>query len=299
MWRRGGGGNDAPADPPALLFGSTDPAASRSGLDYADGTQDVDDLTDQTHTVRVTRTVTNTVTGEVREITTDEVVTLGAPDANGRVQDFTITLDGETLAFVDREFVRADGARIQGQERSGAVNLPATDFVSAFRVTDNGLIFGLNGDEITNAFSVTGFETDPNVIAMNTGAVTYTGGVDGLNDNNGGGFFDGTFILNASFADSTVDGAFALTSFDTAFGEGSVDLDLAPTSITGNGFAGDLTVGDCSFDACTSASEIGGVFYGPNAEEVGGIMSVDITVTDGGVSDQVNGTGAFAGAANP
>lgn len=294
----GGGGDDGGVAQPALFFGSTEGAVARSGLDFADGSQNKADLEGQQHTVRVTRTITNTATGEVEKRITDEVITLGAAEADGFVDDFTITLDGETLEFVGSITERADGTSIIGFERDDVTGF-RTDFVRGINLLATPG-FGGRDDETTTAFFVTGFETAPDVVAALGGTTIYSGGIFGaMNSDERTDAFEGSVTLNASFDDGMIDGSFNLTSFGTQFGQGTVDLALAPTAVTGNGFAGDLTVTDCSFDSCTSASSVGGAFFGPNAEEVGGIIDIDITATQGGVDDQVRGDGVFLGVESP
>lgn len=284
----GGGGGD---DQPGLFFGSTDPAASRSGLDYADGTQNLTDLEGQTHTVRVVRVVTNKVTGVVEQIISNETLTL-TPSGDG--EEFTITLDGETLTFVDEVAERADGTFLTQSDPSDSPSLNHAILYELFASPEDG---GPE-DELTQANFVTGFETSPDAAALTTGTVFYEGEFDGGgNSGSQGNEFEGDFILVADFGTSTISGDVTLTSFDTAFGRSTVEFDLAQTAITGNGFAGDLTLTSCSIGTCTSDAEIGGVFYGPNAEEVAGLIFVDVTATnDAGETDQVSGTAAFGGA---
>jgi len=280
----GGGGNDD-VQQSALFFGSTDPDASRSGLDYADGTQSIEDLEGEPLNVRVALIQGDRTVGvdDFNTSITDEVLTL-TPGSEG--DSFSITLNGETVAFVNRDAVTGDQPTLRGFDLSFFSDFEARDHVRVMRVIDSNI-----QETFTIGHFVIGFETAPGSDALTTGSATYQGDVEGFS--NVGDLsesdLDGGFTLNASFADSQIDGRVILSPFDTAFGRGTADFDLAPTDITGNGFAGGLTVTACSFEVCTGDAEIAGAFFGPNADEVGGVITFDLDVTnaDGDLSEAI------------
>jgi len=289
----GGSGGSAQGDTddiPEIFFGSTDPAMSRSGLAYADGTQSRGTVGG---TVRVIRVVTDTQTGIATETITDETLNI----FSGQEDNFSLTLDGETLVFVGNDATRADMTEITGLIPSTFDNL---NHVAIMRLFANEASDGRD-DEITIAHFVSGFETTPGSTALTTGSATYTGPVQGTTDTGVlSGRIEGTFTLNAEFGGGAVSGDVVLSRIDTALGSATASFDIGTRNIIGNGFAGALTLTDCSFASCETESEIGGVFYGPNAEEVAGVISLDLTVTDAmAQTDQVNGNAGFGGTPVP
>lgn len=286
----GSGGGDE-NEPLGLSFGSTDPAASRSGLDYADGTQSLTDLEEQSHTVRVVRTIKNLTKGEAQRRISDEVLTI---TQGGNGDDFTITLDGEVLTFVDSVTLRAsDQSSIDGFTPTGFSGLRNASIFQLAAVEGNSG----RENELMSGFLVTCFETSPDAVMHIAGSTIYTGAVRGRTDpDNFGGNFEGDFTLAANFDDNMVDGEIGLRSFDTELGIGDLNFDIAPAQITGNGFAGDLTLTGCTFATCTANGEIVGVFYGQNADEVAGLLSLDVAITNrAGENTQTNAVAAFGG----
>jgi len=97
--------------------------------------------------------------------------------------------------------------------------------------------------------------------------------------------FVGSAEFVADFGSNTISGGASLsldvdndpTTDPAPFPD--TNLTLAPTAITGNGFAGSLACADPS--ACTSDSQIAGAFYGNNAQELTGVTALDLTDGDG------------------
>ncbi len=281
-----GAGGDDVGGQDAMILGNTDPAAPRSGLDYADGTQDLDDLKGQTHSVRVVRNINQDVVDIAEQVVSDERLTFTAGEARNSL---TLTLDGETLTFIDGAATRADGSDISIHDQAAFASL---EHVIVSQIIAEGAAGGRPG-ETTHGHFVTGFETNPEAAAVTTGSATYAGVINGDISTGGGlGAVDGTFTLNAAFDDGLVSGDFDL--------EDLVSLALAPTAITGNGFAGDLTVTDCRNGDCAADSQIGGIFFGPNAEEVAGAIVLNLTTGIGTEEvNQINGTAGFGGTRQP
>ncbi|MEO0930374.1 MAG: transferrin-binding protein-like solute binding protein, partial [Pseudomonadota bacterium] len=152
---------------------------------------------------------------------------------------------------------------------------------------------GSRPGEAENGLFLVGFETDPDVVAARQGTVTYdaTLVVSGV-------FNDdatltnqnlGTALFTADFDDNMVSGDFSVN-----VGDGGMALALAPTAISGNGFAGDLQITACGSANCTSNSDVAGVFFGPNAEELNGIAQFDVSATDAsGNTDSFVGSGVI------
>ncbi len=267
----GGGGNDAPQRN-ALNFGTTDANASANGLDFADATSTVTDVNGQTVTVRMVRHVTDAQTGQAVLQITNETISIEDIDE----QTLTATIGGETIAFVDGAGTRLDGSDINVDEYL------AGDF------SQINSLFGYpdEGEQTEGVFAI-GFETNPEIIQALAGQATYTGAIQGFGteiSNNGESFveeafFEGDVEIVADFGTQLISGStsIVLQNSDTAF-----DFDIAETAITGNGFGTDLTLVSCSDGfTCSSNSDIGGVFFGPNGQELSGIAGLDLSATDG------------------
>ncbi|MDX8353130.1 transferrin-binding protein-like solute binding protein [Cognatiyoonia sp. IB215182] len=272
----GDGGDDLPERDLGLFFGSTDPQQARNGVDYADATTELSDLEGQTFTVRVVRVTEDEETGEVRQETTDEIVNFQDEE------NLTITLDVATLNIVDGEAPADDGDVFTLRRREGS---SVQGFVLEKRDPD-AITINIG----TSSFLI-GAETNPDQIDALTGSVTYTAPLQ-INPVVGNrNSLRGDVTLEANFASSTVSGDVTLAQVGTGV---EVGLDLAPAAITGNGFAGDLTIGTCSEASCTSDSEIGGVFFGNNGAEIGGLINLDVTISDAdGTTTDLIGTDAF------
>lgn len=167
--------------------------------------------------------------------------------------------------------------------------------VRLFQVLADG-IDGGRIEEKEFAHFVVGFETNPDDIAVLTGTVSYFGNIDGVLLNAAGsggasGNVTGSIDQTATFDTSEVFGDVNLRT-DGA----EIDLVLAPVAIAGNGFAGDLAAEPCSTGTCTSNSEIGGVFMGPDGGFIGGVIDLDISIEDsnGNTTDFIGNAGFIA-----
>ncbi len=295
----GGGGSDNEASagidgPEDLFFASTNPAASASGLAYADPTSTIDDLDGQTAQVRMVRFINDNRTGKTRFETTNETADFIEAD-NG---DLTLTFGGETIVFVDNEGNRANGIPIEIFPEAGDDTVIEGNFSTVFTVfsyVDNqdGFDFGENTEGV---FAI-GFETNPDVVQALSGQVSYSGDIGGFGlifDQDGNvsdveAGFDGEAVFTADFASNTISSDISIALTDGGFQD--TDLTLASTAITGNGFAGDLTCADPSI--CGSDSQIAGAFYGDNAQELTGVTGLSIVDADG---NQFIATGGFVAA---
>ncbi len=280
----GGGGNADPTpEPPGLFFGTTDPAASGNGADFASGNGNASDLDGQTYNVRIVRTTGDTASGQIsQEINEGVMVRIDAAN-------YGLNANGETLTFVNGF---ANNGTIQGFARP---NLPS-NHAAVYRLLSGAALSG-QGTKSDIAYFVIGAETNPETIETLPGSVSYEGSFEAVgvraDDLPRGIPATGNIELTADFGSNTVAGNVFLTAEDVDY-----DLSLDPTAITGNGFAGDLTIADCSGVTCTSDSQIAGVFFGPNAEEIAGITQLDLSSTDAeGNTSFFTGSGGFTSAA--
>lgn len=150
---------------------------------------------------------------------------------------------------------------------------------------------------------ILGFETDPEVVAAAQGTATYEGifggfgAVENLSANTieNEVSIEGDITLQVSFDDMDVDAdieGFVGVGDDSA----SFDGALRDAPIVGNAFSGMLDI-SCADDAnCTSDSSIGGAFYGPDRDEVAGLLSFNVTSNDSDGVRRRYVSGAFFGA---
>lgn len=277
------------AQPPGFFFGSNDPDTGGNGLGYADDASQLNDLDGQTSKLRMVRYVRDPNTGAARFLTSDDV--LEQIDS----ENFTVTFADETITFVEREAFRADGSSIRSRTLDG-------NFAQVLEFNSGASVNPVN--EETVGYTIVGFETNPAEIASTTGRVFYAGTsfyAGTVSDLDGNVLDDGfrgstSAFFEADFGSGNITGSYTIDLEDeTSVSREVFELELAPTAIIGNGFAGDLTVANCGAGfTCTSASEIGGVFYGPEADNIGGIVGFDITKQNAnGDGIAVIGAGGF------
>ncbi len=132
---------------------------------------------------------------------------------------------------------------------------------------------------------VFGFETDPATIDnrpngsaiydgefVASGNATQNGNPIGAAD---GVDMDGDLTITVSFANTnTVSAVLDDATYDAGGTPITFDLVMTSTAFSGNDFSGNLT---CGAGCSTSTSSIDGTFYGPNAEELGGVLALDVT----------------------
>lgn len=191
--------------------------------------------------------------------------------------DGTMEILGETVTIVD-----GVGELTTGEE----VRLTyETNRAGTYAAAIDATVSSMNGINGETAF-VVGAETRASTIsARTTGTLTYvgdfqaTGSVGGVNTQTE---YEGGITVVVDFAsddaDFTLDGVL----------DGSTDVDLEGTGldISGNGISGDL---DCDLGCSGSASEVDATFYGPDANELGGVLIIDVTAN----GDTYEGVGNF------
>ena len=147
-----------------------------------------------------------------------------------------------------------------------------------------------SGARDVDAVFVYGFETAPEALPAG-GALTYTGDYEGWGNvlDREGRVSDyevqmlGTLTATADFGANTVQ-----VSLEGADLAGSITAQTEAMPILGNGFDGALTRTSCPATAtCTSDSRLTGLFFGPDAGEIAGIILFDETVDRTSIDDFV------------
>ncbi len=145
-----------------------------------------------------------------------------------------------------------------------------------------------------------GFLSDPDVIdGRISGAVSYSGDISasGLVAINGiatadptGTELDGAINLTVNFADDWVTGDLDAT-YTADARVIAVDLVLPHTAFLGNTLAGAFVCQ--SAIGCDSATNMDAGFFGPSADEIGGVLQIDTTNDIDGDAYQFLGAGSF------
>lgn len=214
--------------------------------------------------------------------TDDAVITLDAGFLAAAPADRTGTVEigGEMVSITNGEGTLSSGeAVIVTFEADRAGTYAGAVEVSIAGATGSAI----NGE---NAF-VFGFETDPDTIADRTsGSLEYVGGFQAfgsLDDaDNTSTEYEGEMTVVVDFtgsgsADVTLDGQL----------NGTTDADLGGTlDISGNGFSGALS---CTSGCTGTGSSVSAGFFGPDADEVAGVLGADFTA--GGAT--FDGVGSF------
>ncbi len=291
----------------ALNIGTTSTTESANGLPFAIEGAEIDPEGGLPGaTVRLVRFISDNQTGETVLQVTEEFATITTfQDEEGL--SGTLTFNGETVVFVEGEGQLDDGTDIfifvnQGGDWSAVIS----PYSYAYYDDEDGMSpsAGLN----TEGSFVVGLQTNPNNMPTEMGTTTYSGEFSGYGtlldlEGEGGvianevGISGGT-ILNAAFGDGNIGGSlfFGTEGIEGDLIEENVfaELELTEADILGNGFVTDAnTVLECGGINCTSATQIGGAFFGPNGEEIAGTAGIDFSQENEGGSVRFVGAGGF------
>jgi len=277
----GGGGGSMTTDPEmndddmADEGGSPPPviATGTNGLVFGEAGQSLADA----EAVEVAARSVGFVNGSDAEVTT-ALVTLDAGflDAVTTGRSGTVQIRDETVTITNGVGTLSTGETVIATfepDRAGT-------YAGALDVS----VVGTSSGE--NAF-VFGFETDPDIIAdRQTGTLEYVGGFQAFGFLNGvdnrSVEYEGDITIAVDFsgvgsADVTLNGQL----------DGRTEADLSGAlAIAGNGFSGDLA---CTSGCTGGVSSIDAGFFGPDADEVAGVLGLGFTA-DG---DEFDGAGSF------
>lgn len=274
----GGGGGDTDGGSGGG-DGGVDPTPGSNGLPFgAVGQTLPDDAVDQAITMRSASFQSGGApTIENARITVDAGFFQGdTPNLDG-----TITIFGNSAPIT---ITNGQGVLASGETVTLTYEPNRTGAYAAAIEASVGSMDGINGE----AAYVFGFETDPATIAARPGGTsTYVGDfqvagrVAGANTETE---YEGQITVDVNFVDDDADFTL-LGNFD---GSSVVNMSGNGLDIFDNSIAGRL---DCT-TGCDGpgSSAVDATFYGPNADELGGVLAIDITVTGVGAYD---GVGTF------
>jgi hypothetical protein len=258
--------------------GGGTPTAGNNGLDFGFSGQELSDAEGTAITMR-----TASFRAGSGPSIDDATITLDAGFFNGSIPN-NPDLDG-TIQIFDQTVTITNGV---GRLTPGGEEVRATyepnrsgTYAGALDITVSSAAMGTINGEGAYVF---GFETNPATISGFTrGSVIYNGSFQAI------GSVTGSSDINSEFEGGiTVTVNFGTDRANVLMnGAGGVTADLTGTNIplTGNGFVGQLS---CA-PSCGSDSEIDATFYGPNADELGGVLSIDINVA----GTDFDGVGTF------
>ena len=152
----------------------------------------------------------------------------------------------------------------------------------------------------TSGYATVGIQTPASFVESETATATYTGlmefetyasKVTDIASRNSGVYYIGDLTMNIDFTAKTIDGTANLQHRGNV--AGTATLALAP--IVGNGFAGNFTFDDALRRNAglinNSVGKYTGNFFGPNADDLAGVMQFNGTTANGAVI----GIGGFRG----
>lgn len=153
-------------------------------------------------------------------------------------------------------------------------------------VVDAAELFIYDGDstELNSAYVVIGFDTDPDTIAAFSNTATFTGDMEVvLRNNNDDAFGDGSVLMVADFDDDTVSGSFSLSDAGGSISEFEVPTTtfvMQEASISGNAFAGDVTLATGDIEGALESASYSGNFFGAEGESAGGYVNATVSSPD-------------------
>ena len=295
-----------------LNIGTTNAEQARNGLPFAgEELPDIDDLgvgESASVTLSLLRVTQDDVDAPATVELTEETITLTRTGDGEEDFTLTVTYGGEELVF-DAD---SDGPPIV----DGKILLPSDGRFG----TESGLlqIVELSEDEedlLGFGHVIAGFETDPDRIAelgssIETGSVIYFGefigaatrfDIDGNPIESRGGSIvtvSGDTVIEASFQDMLVSGEIGVSA---DVGEGfNFEVGFEDVAIAGNGFETTETTVSCNdvITTCTSDTQLGGAFFGEDAQDVGGLVTFDLSgFDDGDNGERLVGGGGFSATA--
>lgn len=226
-----------------------------------------------------------------------------------------MTVNGQTVSFADADkLVEPDGKAYEWENANGYLSSFTSDTKSILDGTDKNYLqvwqYGVDKNGVgTTGYAVVGAETAPATLKTQANA-TYKGRarvdtrqVADITDRVG---VRGNLTLNAKFDQGTVSGSIdsiqARTRNATTGNKwtgwlpvNGAAISLTESKISANGFTGGKVVGNAAantaIDGNLDGSVYSGRFYGPKAEQVGGVISAN-GISEGG---KFVGAGYFEG----
>ena len=275
-------------------------------LEFADGVQTLADIEERTFNVTVARFVRDTDTGEGSIRVSEETVTLASGFTTGEATDLTLSLDGDVLTFVNGRAAMGSGQTVWGY-LNFKLDRPTTHSATGgFYSYEKYLEASESTVQETEGYFAIGFQTDPDEILEMSGPMEYLGEYHGFGqlldvENR---LLDDELVTNGrisitvdfdrSSASGVLNGVFDPKGADDAYQMFFVDAPL-----DGNSFAAAPDMVCAPGAACTSATNLGGSFFGPEADEISGVIGFDETTEIGDTTTRFIGAAGFSTTRHP
>jgi hypothetical protein len=292
----GGGGPSSSSGGTGITILPAPPApAQENGLPYGVAGQSLSDA--ETVEVAALRSSVNEASGTASDsgvITLESGFFAAVPTARDALADFldeSITMNGGEGTLANGQTVRL----FYDPSAAGA-------YAAALQLATYAALEGAPPPDPANAEAhfLFGFLSDPDVIdARISGTVRYAGDIaanglvriDGISAGDPTGTeLDGSINITVNFADDWITGDISATYTVDAQTVG-VDLALPHTAFGGNTFAGTFIC--ASAVNCVSDTQMDAGFFGPSADEVGGVLEIETTNEIQGEEHQFLGAGSF------
>lgn len=289
-----GGGSDDVARS-SLNLGTTSTELGRNGIPFAGEMDELPELAvgDSFDAKITVLRVTSPEGGTSTSVSpSDETITLTKTGESSVM--FTLTYDGQEVSLNPDDF-------------DGWVELPDGRILEFYDGSVGGgsflielVEFDEEEDLIGTSYTVLGMETNPETLVAlgndpDIGSVFYSGDFIGAGATNEAGVTTGPLeiiygdvYIEASFADMLMDGEIDMRDYD---GDDMFSLEFEGAAIVGNGFGTSDVDVSCGELSCDGTAEIGGAFFGENADSVGGLVEFDVSSPDSDVS--LSGGGGF------
>ena len=273
-----------------------------NGLEFASEAQSLADIEDQSISVTVARFVRDRDADESAIIVSDETVNLASGFTARAADDMTLTLDGEDLTFVNGRATMANGQTVWAYLNYALDHSATGGFYSYDKYVP--LFEGAAID--TEGYFAIGFQTDPDDLVELSGELEYRGEYHGFGQliNADGGLLveelktNGLISITVNFERSDASGVLNGV-FDPAGDAQMYNMFFLDAPINGNSFAAAPDV-DCRPGAtCTSATSLGGSFFGPEGVEISGVIGFDETTEIDDTLTRFVGAAGFSTTRNP
>lgn len=292
-------GSSRAADP-MYFIGALTSDESGNGLEFAGDESLVADAENVELQVKLARFVRDTASNEIQLIVSNESVTVPDTFTTFVDRDISITIEGDTLTFVDGRTTLASGQPVWSYYNYGL----------EYSGTGGIYTYGRFAEDFENpidmeGFYAIGFETDPSELEALGGRVTYLGSYFGYGQTTdlAGNLLNddvqnfGAVVLEANFGAGHVNGRLD-GRLDPTGEDYEYELVFLRAPIVGNGFVGAADMACPSGSTCQSGSFVGGAFFGPDGAEVSGVIGFDELIEGLGDDGQRRfiGTAGFSSA---
>ncbi|NNJ68547.1 MAG: hypothetical protein HKP54_10980 [Boseongicola sp.] len=277
-----------------------------NGLEFASASQNLADIEGRTFSVTVARFVRDTDSGEGSIQVSEETVTLASGFTTGDTIDLTLSLDGEELTFVNGRASMESGQSVWGYLNFTLDRPTIYSATGGFYSYEKYLDPSESDVFETEGYFAVGFQTDPSEILEMSGPIEYRGEYHGfgqLLDTEGGLLNDelqtnGLISITVDFDSSSASGVLN-GLFDPDGSADAYTMFFVDAALDGNSFAAAPDMVCAPGATCTSATNLGGSFFGPAGDEISGVIGFDETTEIAETTSRFIGAAGFSTTRHP